>query len=275
MSPNHLPLVNVALTRGRFLQTSDRRGAPSVMVVNQSFKQKFFPREETVGKQILMNLDGTEKWIEIVGVVPDRRNLGSKEHLGPEGYVSATQFFPSWAQLVFLVHKHLDPASLQAEIRDAVKSVDPNVPVGQTQLLQAELTAAINWNLGGTRAISVIALFGLVMALIGIYGVVSYSVTERTYEMGVRMAMGAERLDIIALVVRQGLRYSGIGLLIGLVLGGLTTLGIREMLFGIGALDWLTYTGVCLLLLVTSVMASWFPARRASSIDPMPALRAE
>jgi putative ABC transport system permease protein len=141
--------------------------------------------------------------------------------------------------------------------------------------LQAEFDEAVGRNVWTTRAVGVIALFGLAMAMIGIYGVVSYSVTERTYELGVRMALGADRREVLRLVVRQGLRYAGTGLAIGLVLGGLTALGLRRSLFGIGVLDWVSYAGVCALFVLTAGLASWFPARKASNIEPLRALRHE
>lgn len=274
-SPNHLAHVNVPVLRGRPLLDADRRRSPPVIVVNESFVEKHFPGENPIGKRIGIPIESERSSLEIVGVVPDRRNLGNEERLGPEGYVSAAQFFPQWSGAAFVVTFRADFASLQQPVRDAVQSIDPNVPVTQPRLLQVELEQAIARNQWTTRAIGVIAIFGLTMAMIGIYGVVSYSVTERTYELGVRMALGASRRDILQLVVRQGMRYAGLGLAIGLMMGALTTLGIRHRLFGISTLDWVSYSGVCVLFLLTASLASWFPARRASHINPLRALRHE
>lgn len=274
-SPNHLAHVNVPVLRGRALLDADRIGSPPVILVNEAFVKKHFPGEDPIGKRIGIDVESERNWLEIVGVVQDRRNLGNTEHLGPEGYLSAEQFFPHWSGVTIVVESHADLASLQQPVREVVQSVDPNVPVTHSRSVQVELDQAISRNLSGTRAMGLIAIFGLVMAMIGIYGVVSYSVTERTYELGVRMALGANRGEVLRLVVRQGMRYAGIGLTIGLVIGGLTTLGIRRSLFGIGPLDWVSYSGVCVLFLLTALLACWLPARRASNIEPLKALRYE
>ncbi len=243
------------------------------MLVNEAFVKRHFPGEDPIGKRIGIHVEAEHSWLEIVGVVPDPRNLGNEERLGPEGYLSAEQFFPQWSGAAFVFESRADSASLRQPVRDAVQSVDPNVPVTQPRSVQGELDQAIGQNLWTTRAVGVVAIFGLAMAMIGIYGVVSYSVTERTYELGVRMALGANRGGILRLVVGQGMRSAGTGLAIGLAIGGLTTLGIRHSLFGIGTLDWISYAGVCVLFLLTAALASWFPALRASQIEPLKALR--
>jgi predicted permease len=274
-SPNHLAHVNVPVVRGRPLLDADRSGSPPVMLVNESFVKQYFPGDDPIGKRVGIEVEPERSWLEIVGVVPDRRNLGNEEHLGPEGYLSAKQFFPPWSSATFVVESRADLASLRQPVREAVQSVDPNVPVTHPRPMRSELDEAVGRNVWTTRVIGVIAIFGLAMAMIGIYGVVSYSVTERTYELGVRMALGANRGEILRLVVRQGMRSAGTGLVIGLVIGGLTTLGIRHSLFGIGVLDGVSYAGVCVLFLLTAMLASWFPARRASQIEPLKALRHE
>lgn len=274
-SPNHLELVNVPVLRGRPLQDTDRRGSSPVLLVNQTFANRYFPDENPIGKRIRLLLEGSEKWPTIVGVVADRRNLGNTDDLGPEGYLSALQIFPEWSSPVFLVQTAVAPSALRDALRGAVQSVDSNVPVGSPFPVTAEIDRAVKNNLYGTRAIGVVAAFGLFMAMIGIYGVISYSVTERTYEMGVRMAMGASRRDLTKLVIGQGLRFAVIGLGVGLILGGMMAVGLRKALFGISHLDLTTYACVCLLLLATALFASWLPARRAARVDPMEALRNE
>ncbi|MBX3744799.1 MAG: ABC transporter permease [Verrucomicrobiae bacterium] len=274
-SPNHLSHVNVPIVRGRPLGSADRRGSPPVLLVSESFVRSYSPNEDPIGRRVGIDVEAGRSWLEIVGVVPDRRNLGYEEHLGPEAYLSADQFFPHWSGVAFVVECRGDPTTLRQPIREAVQAGDPNVPVTHPRSVRAELDEAIGRSLLETRAIALIAIFGLIMAMLGIYGVVSYSVTERTYELGVRMALGADRGEILRLVVRQGLRYAGTGLAIGLVLGGLTTLGLRRMLFGIGVLDWVSYAAVCALFVLTALLASWFPARRASNVEPLRALRHE
>jgi len=272
-SPNHFELLNVPMVRGRPLEDTDQRGSPAVIVVNQSFASRYFSNEEAIGKRIRLDIEGIEEWPVIVGIVADRSNLGHTDNLGPEGYLSGRQFFPDWFSPVFLVQTIPSPSVLRDSIREAVQSVDTRVPVGRALPVDTEIEEAIRNNIATTRAVGVIAILGLIMAMVGIYGVVSYSVVERTYEMGVRMAMGASRRDLLQLILREGLCYAGIGLGVGLLLGGITSIGLRHMLFGIRHLDAATYSIVCLLLLGTALAACWLPARRAAMMDPMVALR--
>ncbi|MBI4661090.1 MAG: ABC transporter permease [Verrucomicrobia bacterium] len=274
-SPNYLRMLNQPVLRGRGLSEDDRRGAPAAAVVNQSFANRYFPGDDPIGKQFAVPVEANPNWLTIVGVVPDRRDLGYKEHHGPEAYLCAYQFAPVWASTLFLVRTQPKPAVLGDALRKAIQSVDRNVPVGTPMPLDSQIERTVRRNLDGMRAIGAIGLFGLIMATIGIYGVVAFSVVDRTRELGIRMALGATRRDTLRLVVRQGLRHVLIGLAVGMALGVVTTLGIRELLYGTRPFDPSTYGAVGGIMFASSLLATLIPARRALHINPVEALRYE
>jgi hypothetical protein len=275
LSPNLLPLVNVPVLRGRGLGDDDRRGSPPVAVVNQSFVKRYLPETDPVGARFGVSLESEMEWLTIVGVVPDRRNVGRNEILGPEAYLCAHQFAPVWSSTVFLVQTQPDPALLRDSLRGAVQAVDANVPVGSPQGLESQIERAASRNIESLRVIGVLGLFGLIMASIGIYGVVAYSVTDRTRELGVRMALGATRGDALALILRQGLRHVVMGLLLGGLFSLGMTFGMRELLYGTTPFDAATYSLVALVVFASSLVATLLPARRLLHINPVEALRHE
>jgi ABC-type antimicrobial peptide transport system permease subunit len=210
-----------------------------------------------------------------VGVVPDRHNLGSKEDFGPEAYLSSLQVAAEWVNYEFLIRAQTQSGALQQAIREAVRSVDYDQPVSNPQMVEAKLRRAVERNVGGVQAMIVIGLFGLMMAVLGIYGVASNSVVERTHEIGVRVALGGRKTDMLALILKQGLKLTALGLMIGMVLATVTTFGICQMLFGVRPVDPACYMGVCTILMGTAIAACYIPARRAARTDPMAALRYE
>lgn len=275
VSPNYFSMIDQPVTRGRGFSASDRRGSTGVVVVNQSFVQRYFPGDDPVGKRVGVPVEGDPDWLTIVGIVPDRRNLGQNEDLGPEVWLSAEQFCPTWVSASFLVRTRPLPATLRDSLRDAVQSVDRSVPTSVPSTVDSQIEHVTGRNIGGMRAVSGIGLFGLIMSVIGIYGVIAYSATERTREFGIRMALGATRGEALGLVLRQALRLILIGLVIGLMLGGLTTFGLREFLFGIQPLDPIAYGTVALVVFASALAAAVLPSRRVLRINPMEALRNE
>lgn len=275
VSPNYLRMVNLPVLRGRSLTETDRRGSDAVLLVNQAYVKAFFADADPIGRQIQLPAESQWQWFTIVGVVPDRRNLGFKEDFGPEAYVSSLQVAAEWVNYEFLLRAQTQSGALQQAIREAVRSVDYDQPVSNPQMVEAKLRRAVERDVGGVQAMTVIGVFGLMMAVLGIYGVVSNSVVERTHEIGVRVALGGRKTDMLALILRQGLKLAALGLVIGMVLATVTTFGIRQMLFGVRPVDPACYMGVCAILMGTAIAACYIPARRAAKTDPMAALRYE
>ncbi len=276
VSPNYLKMVNVPVLRGRPLTDKDRRGSGLVALVNQSFVEQFFTETDPIGRQLGLNVEERDQWFTIVGVVPDRRNLGSKEDLGAEVYLSHQQV-ATRSEYFFLARTKAAPVLFSDAIRQAVLSVDNSQPVSKPFTVESRLKQrkAIRGNIKRTQAMVAIGLFGLIMAVLGIYGVVSNSVVERTHELGVRMALGASQGDILHFIVKQGMKLTLLGLGVGVVLAVGTTFSFSRLLFGVGTLEPTIYLLVSLILAGTAFVASLLPARKAAKLDPMVALKYE
>ena len=276
VSPNFFELIQVPLLRGRSFEASEIVGTPPVMVVSQGFVDRYFSDREPLGQRVGISIEGNQQWFSIIGVVPNRPNLGMVNGDSPEAYLCYQQFVARWASFNFVALCRGNAAALGPAIREAVQAVDRNVPVNAYVPLADALKRAIERNLSGTVSVMVVGLFGLVMASLGVYGVVGCAVTERTHELGIRMALGAEKGDVLGMLLKQGMRYVGIGLVVGTLIGSAITFGMHEdMLYGIGPFDPLTYMTVLLVLGGSAMCATYIPAERATRIDPMQALRHE
>lgn len=251
------------------------RTDPFSLVVSESLARREFSWTEVLGKRIRLRLEDQPEWFTVIGVVPDRRNLGSKEDFGPEIYLSGNQVAPKWAPVTLLVRTRTAPGSFKSGIRQAVRSLDYDQPVSQASLVSDRLIRTLRQDKQMGSILGAIGLFGLLMAMIGIYGVVSHSVAQRRFEMGVRMAVGAGKRDILKLILRYGFALAGAGVAIGAVIAAGVTVGISKNFFGVGGLDPITYMMVAGLMLLTAVLASVLPAIRATKINPMEALRSE
>ncbi|MHC4165566.1 MAG: ABC transporter permease [Planctomycetota bacterium] len=275
VSPNYLKMVNVPVLQGRPLTDADRRRSAPVALVNQSFVGQFFAQTNPIGRQFGLNVEGRDWWFTIVGIVPDRRNLGIEEDLGAEAYLSHRQVAPLWAQYFFLARTKAAPGLFGDAIRQAVRSIDNNQPVSNPFTAESRLEKARHRDVAGTQAVVAIGLFGLIMAVLGIYGVISNFVVERTHELGVRIALGAGQGDILCFIVKQGMKLALLGLAVGVVLAIATTFGMSQLLFGVSTLEPTVYLSVGLILAGTALVASLLPARKAAKLDPMVALKNE
>ena len=275
VGPDHFEMINVPMLQGRPILETDRRGSPSVAVVNQSFADRYFPDDDPVGRRIGIDIETDREWVEIVGVFQDRRDIGITEDHGPEVSLSAKQHAPGWIEWNFLAATASESADIAEAALEATRSIDPDCPVERPKPLSALIRLSMERNRAGAQAIAAIGLFGFILALLGIYGVVAHSVTERTREMGVRMALGATRGDVLRMALSRGMRLTVGGLTLGLILGAMITSGTREMLYGITPYDLPTYLFVCAALALAALAAACAPARRAVAINPQDALRYE
>lgn len=205
--------------------------------------------------------------------MPDQPNVGRNPDFGPEVFLAFDQTAPRWGTYYFVARAQSNPGRYAKAMKEAARSIDVNQPTSRPAKLDDRLAAVVGRDRAPIKAFSGVGFFGLLMALLGIYGVVSHSVAERTHEIGIRVALGADRGDTLRLILSQGMRLVAIGLIIGVILAGATTFAISQMLFGIGALDPMTYIGVGLAMLSTALLASLIPARHATRIDPITALR--
>ncbi len=275
VSPNYLSMLDVPLLRGRFLEPGDRLGSPDVVVVNEAFAARYFPRDEAIGEEIGVRIGGEPVWLTIVGVVADRVNLGRKRDLGPEAYVSVAQVAPEWVSSSFLVKMSPGVNGMSERIRESVQAVNVDLPLGPVIPVSRSIERAMEANLAGLRVMTGIGVFGLAIAMLGIYGVVGYSVTERRREFGIRMALGCSKGGILQLIFRQGFSFALVGLGIGLVLALGITLSMGDFVYGIRPFDVPTYSVVFFVLAVAAGLATLIPGIRAVRIDPSWSLRHE
>lgn len=273
VTPGFFDAVGVRLEEGRMMDASDAAlDTLRTVVITRELARQLFAEESPLGRRI--DLFGDEVGMEVVGVVSDLRDLGHERPVPPGVYAAAgNAVAPAFAYL--LVRSATDPLQLVPRLRELVQELDPGLPVFGTRTLDD----VVRQRLGGRMfAVSLLAIFAataLLLGSIGIYGVMSYAVSQRTREMGVRLALGAKGVDVVRLVVRHGVRLTVLGLALGLAGAWLSTRWISSQLFGVEATDPLTYVGVAVLLGGVSLLASWLPARRAARTDPLEALRAE
>ena len=272
VTPEYFRALGIPLKSGREFETRDKVDAPPVLIVTESWARTFFPGEpNVVGK--LIGSGGSEKQSTIVGVVGDVRSDGLDEPVKP------TMYFP-YAQapdggMTLVVRSSGDAAAMTSAVRGAVRAVDATIPVYDVSTMQEQVSRSILAQRLSGSMIGVFALMALVLATVGVYGLIAYSVAERQHEIGIRLALGAQGQDVRRLVVGQGVRLTLMGVLIGLVGAILVGRGIRSMLYGITAIHVPTLIAVSAILLSVAVLASWILARRAARTDLLGALRGE
>jgi putative ABC transport system permease protein len=276
VSPKFFDALRVPLKKGRLFTDQDAQGAPQVTVIDEQFVKKYFPNTDPIGKRITFGArrgatDST--WITIVGVV------GHAAHEGLDAEPRIQYYFPvSQAGSRFMsvvLRTSGNPLTLLPAAREAVHAVDRNLPVSAVNTMEKLVDASV-----GQRKLSMILLgvfsgIAVLLASIGIYGVMSYSVTQRTRELGIRMALGAARSRVLALVVGQGMVLAGAGVAIGLLAATALTRFLSNQLYGVGATDPMTFTLVSVLLIGIALLATLVPAMRATRVDPVVALRDE
>ena len=247
------------------------------MMINESFAQKYFPRQNPIGKRMQPGWgidDNKPPYREIIGIVGNVKHNALNEEFTPEMYVPATQ---APVGLVWLVVRTSveNPSSLTPAIRAELAKVDKNIPLTRVRIFDEYLSRTLSRPRFNALLLSIFAGTALVLTAIGIYGVMAYSVAQRTNEIGIRMALGAAQSAIFKLVVGQAMTLVAVSLLLGLIGAFAATRLLRSLLFGVGAWDPLTFAAIVLLLTVVAFLAAWLPARRASRVDPVIALRTE
>jgi putative ABC transport system permease protein len=278
ISANYFQTMGIPILRGRQLNELDNK-EPAAAVVNETFVRKFFSNQEPLGKRIkLGGLQSPFAWLSIVGVVGDVRHRGPDKEVKPEMYVPYLQpRLPSYpVGAMFLVVRAADnPTHLIASVRDEVQAIDKDQPLANIETMSQRLSESVSERRFNMLLLGIFASVALTIAAIGLYGVMSYFVTERTHEIGIRMALGAQPHEVLRLVLGQGAKLVLIGVATGVMSSLLLTRLMASLLFGVSATDAITFTIISLFLTGVALGACFVPARRATKVDPMIALRYE
>ena len=278
---NFLEAMGIPLLYGRKLGPQDNATSAKVVVVNQTFANKFFPNQNAIGKRFTYDPKKPDE-IEIVGVCRDAKYNSQRDDVKPTVYSSFRQERPSTlANATFEVRTTGDPAAIAASMREAVRQIDANLPVQnvKTQVEQADETLRMERLFA--KLVTLFALLAQQLAAIGLFGVLAYTVSQRTHEIGIRMALGANRGNVMKMIVRQGMVLAVLGVILGLVGAYVLTryleswINLSKMLFGVKVSDPLTYGVLAGLLTLVALIACYIPARRATKVDPLVALRYE
>ena len=270
VSADYFRALEMPLLKGRFFNAADKLDAPGVVMINQSLAHKYWPNDNPIGKRIRVPTREGPVWATIIGIVGDVHHRGLDQPVQPEWYAPLTQGpYPS---MILAVRSSQDPTSLTSAIRREVQAIDPAQPIAHVRTLEQVIADSVAPRRLSVVLLTVFALVALVLASVGIYGVMSFLVVQRTHEIGVRMALGAQRSDVLRLIIAHAGALIGAGTILGLIVALLSTSALRSVLYEVSALDLSTFLFVTLILTLVALIASYIPARRATRADPMIAL---
>jgi putative ABC transport system permease protein len=272
-TPDYFQTMGIRVVKGRAFTDQDNAGAPPVIIVNEALARKHWPNGEAVGKRIRWNAPlAKAPWIQIVGVVQDVKHELNIP-VTPEYYLPYAQ--DVWGAMVVVARTKVDPGSLASALRQQVWAIDPDQAVFDVRTMQEVRSISVSMYSSGSVMLGIFAGLALLLASIGIYGVMAFAVTQRTQEIGIRMALGARSADVLKLVVKHGMKLAVIGMVLGLAGSWALTRFMKRLLFGVEATDLLTFSVVSAFLLLAAFVACYLPARRATKVDPLVALRHE
>jgi putative ABC transport system permease protein len=275
VSPGYFNAMQIPLLRGRLFTEADAAGTNHVAIISEMTARQIFSGKNPLGKRIqLGGRHDHQPWAEIIGIVGDVHQYGLDSSLTPQAYLLYSQFPFSYATVLF-ARSTIAPAALTRAIQEQIWAIDKNTLIFNPALMTEILSHSLVPRRFTMALLSAFGALALLLAAVGIYGVMSYMVTQRTSEIGVRMALGAQRRDVLGLISRDGMFRAGFGLLAGLLVSLVLTRVLTSQLFAVSALDPLTFVGVLFLLAGVAFGACYLPARRASRVDPIAALRYE
>jgi putative ABC transport system permease protein len=286
VSPAYFSTLQIPLRQGRIFTGADREGAPLVAIVNEAMVRQYFAKEDPLGAQLFFARDDKHTHFTIVGVVADVRESGPDQDADPAIYLPLMQKQEPWRRWAAIVvrsnavrskeaRSNEAPAALAQTIKNAVWAVNPQIPVNKVSPLTGLLADSLAPRRFNTVLLVIFAATALALAMIGVYGVISYTVAQRTQEIGVRIALGASGMNVFWMVLKQGLGMTALGILLGVAGSFAAGRALVGLLFGVSSRDLLTFTATAVLLTIVALMATYIPARRAARVDPMVALRYE
>src|SRR5437016_10116847 len=261
--------MSLPLLQGRAFTAADAKSSPPTVIVNQAFAERYWPGENPLGRR----LSNDDEWMTVVGVVGDIRQSGLDQEAAPHVYAPYLQ--TPLRRSGVLLRTSGEPLSLVAAVRSQVNVIDPDQPIYNIHTMEELIAGSMSGRRLNLMLLTVFAFTALALAGVGIYGVISYAVTQRTREIGIRMALGAQSSDVLKLIVKQGMVPVMIGMALGIAGALALTRVMASLLFGTSATDPLTFALIALLLSGVALLACWIPARRATKVDPMVALRYE
>jgi putative ABC transport system permease protein len=275
VSDDYFRTMKIPLAAGRTFNAQDRDQSPLVIIINQALARENFANEDPIGKRINFGgeRDGQPVWFQVVGVVTDVRSLELREEASPEFYFTYRQ--DPWAGMSLVIRTSVEPESLASAVRFAVADVDRSTPISEIRTMEQRVSASVTQPRFNLFLLAIFGGIALLLSAAGIYAVTAYSVAQRTHEVGIRMALGAQRRDVLKLIVGGGMGLIGLGIVIGTVAAFALTRLLRSALFGVSATDPLTFVAITLALGAVALLACYIPARRATRVDPLEALRCE
>jgi putative ABC transport system permease protein len=270
--PNYFSAMGIPLKQGREFDERDT-GAEKVVIINEGMARRFWPEGDAIGKRIKVGPPQNEPWLTIVGVAGDVKNIGLEADARLATYEPHAQ--RPWSSMTLAIRTEVDPLSLSAAVRGELRTMEKDLLIRPPSTMDERIRLSVAPRRFNMTLLAVFAALALLLAAVGVYGVMSYTATQRTREIGVRMALGAQSGAVLKLIVGQGLKLALIGVSIGLAVAFALTRWIEDLLFDVRPSDTWTYGAVAALLLLVALFASWIPARRAAKVDPMVALRCE
>jgi putative ABC transport system permease protein len=276
VSPEYFHTMQISVMAGRDFSDGDTVTSPQVMIVNQAFVEKYFHGENVLGKKLKPGAGsgGPPKWREIVGVVGDIRHGATEREMDPMQFLPASQL-PTWCCLYSVVRTGMEPAALEPQVRSLVTSMDRDIPVTDVHTMTDLIAMQLAQPRFAMVLLGAFAGLALVLTVVGLYGVLAYSVSRRTREIGVRLALGAQRGAVLQMVLRDAAVLVVVGMAIGITATVASASVLQTLLYGTASRNPVVLMGVCGVVALAGLVAAWLPARRAASVDPMRALRAE
>ena len=272
VAPRFFETMGIPMLAGRGPEVGDTASRPKVAIINETFVRKYFQDTSPVGRRFRWK--GGKDWIEVMGVVGDIKFSSVRAEPPPIAHIPFLQS-PWMIDMTFEVRTAISTVPVAKEIYSAVHALDPNLPVVEMRTQQQQIDSSLSTERLFVKLAGLFGALGLALACVGLYGIMAYNVTLRTGEIGIRMALGAKRADVVRLVVREGLVLTMIGVVIGFAGAFTLTRFLVGLLYGVRPTDTLTFVAVSLVLTCTSLLACYLPARRATKVDPMVALRYE
>jgi putative ABC transport system permease protein len=277
ISSDYFVAMGMRMVKGRTFSRHDDEAGPGVVIINETMAARYFAGQDPIGQRL--DMSGNPKDLrEIVGVVADVRNYGVDAEVKPEAYVPLLQSAPGYlssmtSALTIVVRSTIDPTALAATLAEQVQALDKDQPVTAIKTMEWYLADSMAQRRFNMLLLAVFAGLALVLAAVGIYGVIAYTVAQRTHEMGIRIALGARGADILRLVFSNAMATTIIGIVIGLAAAFALTRLLRSLLYQVTATDPVVFATIPLLLLAVATIATYLPARRAMKVDPITALR--